>query len=190
MIDGAALGGGLELALACDYRLVSDDPRTKLGLPETGLGIVPGFGGTYRLPRAVGLSQAVRMILTGRPLDGPHAVKIGLADSGHPRGFLEDKTRELAARLLAQDRGKRGARTRKRRPLGLALLEGTPVGRALLFRSARREADARGGAHYPALREALRLLRKTVHATRSQALALEASRRLPRSPVPPCWAPG
>ncbi len=65
VIDGAAVGGGLELALACTWRLVSDNPKTQLGLPETSLGIVPGFGGTYRLPRTVGLVQALQMILTG-----------------------------------------------------------------------------------------------------------------------------
>ena len=72
-INGAAVGGGLELALACDYRVVTDDPRTKLSLPETTIGIVPGFGGTYRLPRTIGLTAALRMILTGSPVDGPRA---------------------------------------------------------------------------------------------------------------------
>src|SRR4051794_22813027 len=65
-IHGACLGGGLELSLACRYRVCSDDPKTQLGLPETQLGIIPGMGGTQRLPRLVGLRNALDMILTAR----------------------------------------------------------------------------------------------------------------------------
>jgi 3-hydroxyacyl-CoA dehydrogenase/enoyl-CoA hydratase/3-hydroxybutyryl-CoA epimerase len=70
-IDGAALGGGLELALACDYRVASDAPSVALGLPEVNLGLVPGGGGTQRLPRLIGLEPALDLILTGRRLNAP-----------------------------------------------------------------------------------------------------------------------
>ena len=186
-IHGAAVGGGLELALACDYRVVTDDPRTKLSLPETTIGILPGFGGTWRLPRIVGLTAALRMILTGSPVDGPRAEKMGLADACWPAAFFEEKTMRMARQLAGGKptgvkgnprgtaaRNPRGtaARRRKRR-LGTALAEGTPLGRALLFRAARRDVLARTGGHYPAPLAALHVLRQTVHAGRDKALALE-----------------
>src|SRR5665811_1293329 len=79
-IDGVALGGGLEMALACTYRIATDSPKTKLGLPEVQLGIVPGAGGTQRLPRLVGLRSALDLMLTGKQLDARRAKKIGLVD--------------------------------------------------------------------------------------------------------------
>ena len=163
VIDGAAVGGGLELALACTWRLVSDNPKTQIGLPETSLGIVPGFGGSWRLPRAVGLVQALTMILSARSVDGPRAAKIGLAHACYPAAFLHDRARELAARLAA---GEKGLPRKRRRKGGFArwLAEGNPLGRALVFRTARRDVDARGGRHYPALQETLTLLQKTAHA--------------------------
>ncbi len=78
-IDGAALGGGLEVALACDFRVVGTNPKVELGLPETKLGLIPGWGGTQRLPRAVGLELATDLLRTGRSLDGPAAVAASLA---------------------------------------------------------------------------------------------------------------
>ena len=169
-IHGAAVGGGLELALACDYRVVTDDPRTKLSLPETTIGIVPGYGGTYRLPRVVGLSAALRMILTGSAVDGPRAEKMGLADACWPSAFFEHRTLQMA-RMVAG--GERPRHRRRRKGVGIALAEGTPFGRALLFRAARREVLARSGGHYPAPLAALRVLKKTTHAGRDRALALE-----------------
>ena len=77
-IDGVCLGGGTELALACDSRVASEEPHTQIGLPEVLLGILPGFGGTTRLPRLVGVSAALDLILTGRSLDGRRAERIGL----------------------------------------------------------------------------------------------------------------
>ncbi len=180
VIDGAALGGGLELALACRWRLASDEPSTSLGLPETTLGIIPGFGGTYRLPRTVGLSQALRMILTGRPVDARRALKMGLVDGCHPRGFLEDKARELAARLTA---GK--PPERRRRPLSVRIVEGNPVGRAVIFRQARKDVLSKGGAHYPAPGEAIALVRKNRRGSRDAAMRRESEAigRLAAGPV-------
>jgi 3-hydroxyacyl-CoA dehydrogenase/enoyl-CoA hydratase/3-hydroxybutyryl-CoA epimerase len=81
MIEGACLGGGLELALACDYRVVIDNPRTQLGLPEVELGLLPAWGGTQRLPRVVGLENGLQMILTGKRLTAGEALRLGLADA-------------------------------------------------------------------------------------------------------------
>jgi 3-hydroxyacyl-CoA dehydrogenase/enoyl-CoA hydratase/3-hydroxybutyryl-CoA epimerase len=80
VMDGAALGGGLELALACDVRIASDGPKTKLGLPEVHLGLIPGFGGTQRLPRLIGVEPALELMMSGSPVDGEKAVELGLAD--------------------------------------------------------------------------------------------------------------
>jgi len=78
-IAGAALGGGLEVALACDIRLVSESPKVQLGLPEVRLGLIPGWGGTQRLPRIVGLDRAAEMLASGDPLDAGEAIRAGLA---------------------------------------------------------------------------------------------------------------
>ena len=96
MINGFALGGGLELALACRYRVALDDPKTQLGLPEVKLGIHPGFGGTVRSIRLVGVLPAMDMMLTGRGLRARAAKKIGLVDLAVPERHLERAARKLA----------------------------------------------------------------------------------------------
>jgi len=80
VIDGAALGGGLELALACDYRLVGTNPKVELGLPEVTLGLIPGWGGTQRLPRIINVSTAADLMMTGSSVSGSEAIRMGLAD--------------------------------------------------------------------------------------------------------------
>jgi 3-hydroxyacyl-CoA dehydrogenase/enoyl-CoA hydratase/3-hydroxybutyryl-CoA epimerase len=99
-IDGPCLGGGLELSLACQYRLCSDSPSTRLGLPEVQLGVIPGAGGTQRLPRVIGLIEALKMITSGAPIDGRKALKLGLVSDVIPvenllttaRKVLREKT--------------------------------------------------------------------------------------------------
>ena len=90
MINGFALGGGLELALACDYRVVVDEDSARLGLPEVMLGIHPGFGGTVRTPQLVGPIAALDMMLTGRQLDATRAKKAGLIDAAVGPEILMD----------------------------------------------------------------------------------------------------
>src|SRR6476660_3895434 len=84
MIHGVCLGGGLEFALACRHRVARDDAQTKLGLPEVMLGLIPGWGGTQRLPRVVGLRRALRMILEGSTLNARKAASAGLVDLAAP----------------------------------------------------------------------------------------------------------
>ena len=79
-IHGACLGGGLELALACDYRIVSNDSKTQLALPEVQLGLLPGGGGTQRLPRMIGTANALDLMLTGKKVRPRKALKLGLVD--------------------------------------------------------------------------------------------------------------
>jgi enoyl-CoA hydratase/carnithine racemase len=98
-IGGAALGGGLELALACDLRVAA--AQAKIGLPEVGLGLVPGAGGTQRLTRLCGRGVAKRLILGAETIDGTEAARLGLVQWVQPREQLADWTRQLAARIAA-----------------------------------------------------------------------------------------
>lgn len=99
-INGVALGGGCELAMACDLRIATRSAR--LGQPEVRLGILPGGGGTQRLPRLVGAGRAMRLIMTGELIDAVEAERIGLVDQVVDDGELADRTRELASHLAAQ----------------------------------------------------------------------------------------
>jgi enoyl-CoA hydratase len=100
MINGFCLGGGCELALACDVRIASD--AAKLGQPEINLGIIPGGGGTQRLPRVVGTGQAMRLILSGEIIDAAEALRIGLVDVVHPAAELRERTMEFARGMAAK----------------------------------------------------------------------------------------
>ena len=153
VVNGVCLGGGLEFALACKHRLVLDDPRTKLGLPEVELGLLPGWGGTQRLPRLVGLSTALPMLLTGRKVGAREAVKIGLADRVVSPGELDAQLDQFLAGLLngkvAKRRGTRTGRLRR------WFLDRTAIGRRLVMWQARRGIVA-NAEHYPALPAILR----------------------------------
>jgi enoyl-CoA hydratase len=98
-IDGFALGGGCELAMACTLRLASQSAR--LGQPEIKLGIIPGYGGTQRLPRLVGRGAALKMVLTGAIVDAEEALRIGLVDEVVPEGQLMERARELASLIAS-----------------------------------------------------------------------------------------
>lgn len=98
-INGYALGGGCELALACDIRLAGE--RAKMGQPETGLGITPGFGGTQRLPRVIGVSRALEMIYTGRVIDAQEALRMGLVNRVCSQDELMDCAVKLAEQIAA-----------------------------------------------------------------------------------------
>jgi 3-hydroxyacyl-CoA dehydrogenase/enoyl-CoA hydratase/3-hydroxybutyryl-CoA epimerase len=95
VIDGACLGGGLELALACDYRIATNDEHTRIGLVEVSLGIIPGLGGTQRLPKLVGFTKAIELITASKRLKGDKALKLGLVDASTPSGYLGFKKKNL-----------------------------------------------------------------------------------------------
>jgi enoyl-CoA hydratase len=99
-INGYALGGGCELALACDIRIAAD--TAKFGQPELGLGIIPGAGATQRLPRIIGMGRARHLILTGEIIDAKQALEIGLVTAVTPPGQLQIRARELAKKILRQ----------------------------------------------------------------------------------------
>src|SRR6185437_5256968 len=100
-INGTCLGGGLELALAGHWRIASDEPITQLGLPETRLGIIPGLGGTQRLPRLVGLKQALGMILSAEAISAQEALGVGLVDELVPSSELMSRAEKRALELAA-----------------------------------------------------------------------------------------
>ncbi|WET41983.1 fatty acid oxidation complex subunit alpha FadJ [Citrobacter enshiensis] len=139
-IHGACLGGGLEMALACHHRICTDDAKTVLGLPEVQLGLLPGSGGTQRLPRLVGVSTALDMILTGKQLRAKQALKAGLVDEVVPYSILL----EAAVELAKQDRS-----SHRELPVRERILAG-PLGRALLFRMVRKQTEQKTQGNYPA----------------------------------------
>lgn len=153
-IHGDCLGGGLELALACDARICTEHGKTKLALPEVMLGLLPGAGGTTRLPALIGLPNALDMMLTGKNIRPRKAQKMGLVDDVVPPTQLIDAARAAALRLAA---GK-GAVKRKepsmqqkvQHDLEEALLEKNPLGRQFVLREARKKVMAQSHGLYPA----------------------------------------
>lgn len=169
-IDGICLGGGTELVLACTYRLASERPETKIGLPEVQLGILPGFGGTTRLPRLIGLRAASDVILTGRNLNARKAQRIGLIDEAVPTPTLYQRA-EAVARAYMQGRP---PERRDRRDTATKLLESTPPGRRVLFSQARKQVMKQTKGHYPAPLAALQVMKSSVGLPIDAALDLEA----------------
>lgn len=155
-VEGACLGGGLELALACHARVASTHERTGLALPEVRLGILPGFGGTQRLPRLVGLVPALEMITSGRTVFPRQALRMGLINTmvtsipSHVRRLDEIQRESLIQAALAQVRRLRGT-TNRRSALPLSRwLPGAPLIRSLVCRFARRQVLKRVRNFYPA----------------------------------------
>jgi enoyl-CoA hydratase len=125
-INGYCLGGGLELAMACDFRIAAD--QALLGQPEINLGIIPGGGGTQRLPRLVGLGHAMRMILTGEPISAAEALRIGLVQEVVPASDLMPRVRKVAARIAEKSPvALAAAREATRAALHTSLAEGLRV---------------------------------------------------------------
>ena len=169
-IHGACQGGGLELVLACHYRVASDDIRTVLGAPEVKLGLLPGAGGCNRLPRLVGLRAALDLILTGRNLRASRALRIGLVDELVPRAILREVA-VAAARRLADHRPRR-----RPRPRGVLawLLDRSAPGEALVLRRARAATLKQTGGHYPAPLAAIDAVRFSLANGMEQGLPYEA----------------
>ncbi|HHJ4499127.1 fatty acid oxidation complex subunit alpha FadJ [Raoultella ornithinolytica] len=163
-IHGACLGGGLELALACHGRVCSDDEKTRLGLPEVQLGLLPGSGGTQRLPRLIGVSGALEMILTGKQLRARQALKAGLVDEVVPQSILLQTAVELALK---------GRPASRSMPIRERVLAG-PLGRNLLFRLVGKKTRQKTQGNYPAAERILQVIENGLAHGCSSGYAEEA----------------
>jgi 3-hydroxyacyl-CoA dehydrogenase/enoyl-CoA hydratase/3-hydroxybutyryl-CoA epimerase len=144
-IHGSCLGGGLEAALACTYRVATEHPKTMLGLPEVQLGIIPAAGGCQRLPRLIGARGALDVILAGKTLRATQAFRHGIVDDLVHPAILEDVALEVARRLAEGWRPKRA----RGGVLGL-LLDRNSLGRRVVLSQARKAVMKKSGGHYPA----------------------------------------
>jgi len=166
-IHGPALGGGLELALCCHYRVCSDSTKTQVGLPEVQLGLLPGGGGTQRLPRLIGIQQAMKMMLTGGSVRAKQALKYGIVDDMVPLTILLDVAIEFAKKKKP-----------KRKPAKLDVmgkfLERTPVGRNTLFKQARKQTFGKTNGNYPAPEMIIECIESGVNKGIKHGLSVEA----------------
>ncbi len=173
VIDGVALGGGCELALACQYRIATFNDKVRIGVPEVNLGFVPGFGGTYRLPRLLGLQGALKLILSGTPVDSKTALKMGLVNRLYPQQGLSDRVREFI------DETRQFSRKRKYPAIAAkgfnAFLENTGIGRSIVFNKSKETVLKSTKGFYPAPLRAIEVLQKTLSVSRQVALDIEST---------------
>jgi 3-hydroxyacyl-CoA dehydrogenase/enoyl-CoA hydratase/3-hydroxybutyryl-CoA epimerase len=156
-IDGICFGGGLELSLAAKYRLASDSASTKLGLPEVQLGVIPGAGGTQRLPKVVGLVNAITMITSGAPVDAKKALKLGLVSDVIPVENLLSEARKFL-------KDKIYLRVPQKEPFLQWMVDGTPL-KKLIYRQARAAVLEKSKGFYPAPLKALEVIEQTFNKT-------------------------
>ena len=181
VIDGVALGGGCELALACQYRLATFNEKVRIGLPEVNLGIFPAFGGTYRLPRLIGLPEALTMILTGKPVDANKALRLGLVDRLMPQNGLDHHLNALIddirkGRIAPPAPAPAPAdKYARRKPKGLAtLVEGSLLGQWFIFRQSVQSVIKTTKGFYPAPLKAIAVIKKNFYLDRAKGLDAEA----------------
>ncbi|SDH70567.1 3-hydroxyacyl-CoA dehydrogenase / enoyl-CoA hydratase / 3-hydroxybutyryl-CoA epimerase [Vibrio xiamenensis] len=167
-IHGPCLGGGLELALACDYRVCSDADSTRIGLPEVQLGLLPGSGGTQRLPRLIGLLPALDMILTGKQLRAKKAYKLGVVNDCVPESILFD----VAKSWVEKGKKARSAKSSTKEKL----LSGTGLGRKVIFDQASKKAFQKARGNYPAIDAILDVIRHGLEHGMTKGLNIEAER--------------
>lgn len=170
-INGACAGGGCEFIMACDYRIASDDPSTRIGLPETKLGIIPGFGGCVRMPRIIGLQAALDIILNGKLERAAKALKIGLVDQMvHPSILIEQAVKMAEEKI--KDGGHKRRKTFHAKGAVNKILEGPA--RFVVFKKAREGVMKFTHGHYPAPLKAIEVIKKTYGmSNREAALKIE-----------------
>jgi len=169
-VDGTCVGGGTEWALACDYIVLADRPTIRIGLPETRLGILPGWGGCTRLPRKVGLAAALDIILAGKNVNSYKAFKIGLADALVPPATFRHHVRNLARAVIA---GKPPVRKRGG-GMKSVLLEKNGLGRRVVYDQAKKQVLKTTGGNYPAPIRALEVVRVGLEEGREAGFSAEA----------------
>ncbi|MEC8678070.1 MAG: 3-hydroxyacyl-CoA dehydrogenase NAD-binding domain-containing protein [Candidatus Margulisiibacteriota bacterium] len=162
LIDGVALGGGLEFALACNFIVVTNSEKVKLGLPEVNLGIIPGWGGTQRLPKKIGLIKAIEYIVSGKSINGKKALSLGLADAMVSSEFKHDELMKLIK-----------SKVLKRRRYKSLLIEWIPFGSLFIKRKVKQSILKKTNGHYPAPLVALDVVFKTVKKSVKKGLRIE-----------------
>jgi 3-hydroxyacyl-CoA dehydrogenase/enoyl-CoA hydratase/3-hydroxybutyryl-CoA epimerase len=173
VIHGSCLGAGLELALACNYRIATDHPKTILGLPEVNLGIIPGFGGTQRLPRLIGLANSLKLIMTGKLVSAKEAFKMKIVDALVPHEFLDIKTTEFIQSIQNKSFQRQVLKRRDKKIFVQRLLESF-AGRWLIFFKAKKDLLKKTRGNYPAPLETLKVIRKTYKTSLTKGLKREA----------------
>lgn len=162
-IHGACLGGGLELALACRERIASSDAKTKMGLPEVQLGLLPGLGGTQRLPRLIGVQPALDLMLTGRHVDARKARRLGIVDEVVPESILLTVAIERALQLVVEPAKKTTLDALKgffdKEELTELALAENPLGRRVLFDQAKKRLGSKTHGKYPAPERILQVVK-------------------------------
>ncbi len=166
-IHGPALGGGLEFAMACDYRVCSNADITKLGLPEVQLGLLPGGGGTQRLPKLVGIQKSLEWMLTGKQVRAKQAMKAGLVNDVAPHSVLID----VATKWVNKGKAKK---VKAKLDKISALLESNPFGRNFIFKKAQENVEKKTGGHYPAPIQIIKAVKASVELDKTRAYAVEA----------------
>ncbi|QOL24445.1 fatty acid oxidation complex subunit alpha FadJ [Thalassotalea sp. LPB0316] len=167
-VHGACLGGGLELALACHGRVASDSPKTVMGLPEVQLGLLPGGGGTQRLPKLVGIQKALDMMLTGKQLRAKQALKAGIVNDVVPQSILLRTAEEM---ILS---GKVKPAPRKTSLMD-KVLEGNALGRKVVFDQAKKTVLAKTKGNYPAPLKIIECIRAGVEQSPAKGFQVEAN---------------
>ena len=165
-INGFALGGGMEMALSCDFRIAT--PAARVGLPETQLGIIPGFGGTTRLPRLIGADNAIEWIATAKPQKPEAAQKVGAIDSVVAPEALKDTAIQMVTDAADGKLDWKNRRAIKQSPIKLNKLEGM-----MAFNVAKGVVGAKALPHYPAPMEAIRVIEESARLSRDEALKIE-----------------
>ena len=171
-INGPCLGGGLELALACHGRVCSDSVKTALGVPEVQLGLLPGGGGTQRLPKLVGVQKALDMMLTGKQLRAKQALKAGLVNDVVPSSILVTTAEQLA--LANVGAGKVKIKKRKQSFID-KILENNSIGRKLVYSQARKSVLSKTKGNYPAPLKIIDCVRVGVEQTSAKGYQTEAN---------------
>ncbi|HEY9758635.1 MAG TPA: 3-hydroxyacyl-CoA dehydrogenase NAD-binding domain-containing protein [Oculatellaceae cyanobacterium] len=166
-INGTCLGGGTELTLCCKYRIATNSSKTKIGLPETKLGFIPGWGGTIRLPRLIGIQKALDLIANGNDVDAKKAWRLGLVDEVVEPEKLLERAEEIAL-------GAEPKRSEKVFDLQKMLLEENPLGRYVMSNEAKKLITKKTKGKYPAPVEAAKVIFKSYEQTLDQAFEAES----------------
>ena len=168
VIDGACLGGGFELALNCNYRIATQNDKTKIGLPEVNLGVLPGFGGTQNLKHLIGKQKALELILGAKMINGKKAEKLKMVDACVPTGYLDFKIESFIKAILNNDERKKIDAKRYK----ANLLERFAPG--IIYHLARKQVMQKTKGNYPSALEVIELFKKTDKLPINEALSLEA----------------